>query len=433
MKRALALLLFVSGSSFANLPESLTLEEALALSRQHRPALKSARAQVEAADARARQALAPLLPSVSLNLGYSRSTGNFVARPGAVPQAVDRPSTISLAAGDYFTGGLQVNATLWDFGRSWYRYQSALSTAQAQEAQERSQQRVSDYTVRTLFFAAASQRELVEINRVALENNEARFAQIEGMVRVGTRPEIDLAQAKADRANAKLALLNAKNGYAVARARVSQALGVDAPPTWNVVQGQPLMVSDEAQEVTALMPEALTARPEEAAIRAQVEAQERTLKSIRGDYLPSLGLQLGGTLASRELPTIVPNLSGQLTMNWALSEGGVTVAQEREGRATLRQLKAQQEELTLQVQFELQQALLDVAAAKDAVEVAGDATAAAREKLRLAEGRYRAGAGSALELSDAQVTATQAEGQEIQAKFTLSSARAALVAALGRP
>lgn len=432
MNRAIWLLVFFSGPAIAALPESLTVEEALALSRQHRPALKSARAQVEAAEARARQALAPLLPSVSLNLGYSRSTGNFVARPGAVPQDVDRLSTLSLTARDYFTGGLQVNATLWDFGQSWHRYQASLSAAQAQEAQERSQQRVSDYTVRTLFFAAASQRELVEINRAALENNEARFAQVEGMVKVGTRPEIDLAQAKADRANAKLALLNAKNGYAVARARVTQAMGVDAPPTWNVVQGEPLAVNDEAQQVTALMPEALTARPEEAAIRAQLEAQERTLRGIRGAYLPSLGLQLGGTLASRQLPTIVPNLSAQLTLDWALYEGGVTVAQEREGEATLRQLRAQQEELTLLVQFELQAALLDVAAAKDAVEVAADATAAAREKLRLAEGRYRAGAGSALELSDAQVTATQAEGQEVQAKFTLASARAALVAALGR-
>ena len=424
------LLLFAS-SATAALPDSLTLDEALQLSRANRPALRSARAQVEAADARARQALAPLLPSASLNLGYSRSTANFVARPGAIPSNVEISTTPSIRAYDYWSGSLQVNATLWDFGQSWYRYKASLSSAQAQEAQERAEKRTSDYTVRSLFFAAASQRELAEIARVALENTAEHLKQIEGLVRVGTRPEIDLAQAKADQANARLALLNAKNAYAVARARVTQALGVDAPPTWDVAQ--PLVEVDaESQELTALIPEALSARPEEAALRAQVEAQQRTIQSTRGAYFPSLGVQLGGTLASRDLPTIVPNLSGQVNLSWPLYEGGVTQARMREGEATLRQLEAQRDELTLQVRFELQQALLDVGAAKEAVDVAAEATAAAVERLRLAEGRYRAGSGSALELSDAQLASTRAAGQEVQMKFSLATARAALVAALGR-
>lgn len=156
------------------------------------------------------------------------------------------------------------------------------------------------------------------------------------------------------------------------------------------------------------------------------------LQSTRGEYFPTLGVQFSGTLASRDLPTIVPNLSGGLNLAWPIYEGGATRARQREGEATLRQLEAQRDELTLQVRFELQQALLDVSATKESVDVAAEATEAARERLRLAEGRYRAGSGSALELSDAQLAATQAAGQEVQAKFNLSTARAALVAALGR-
>jgi len=426
------LLLLISGTALAALPDSLTLDEALALSRQNRPALRVARAQVEAADARARQALAPMLPQVSFNFGYSRSTGNFVAKPGSLPSGVDTASSISLASSDYWSSGLQVSATLWDFGQNWQRYQASLSTAQAQEALEKSQLRTSGYTVRSLFFAAASQRELVAIARAALENTEVHFAQIDGMVKVGTRPEIDLAQARADKANARLTLLNAKNGYAVARAQVTQALGVEAAPTWEVLDGPAVEIDGEGQELSALLPEALASRPEEAALKAQVEAQQRIVRGIRGAYWPSLGIQLGGTLASRQLPAIVPNLSGQLSINWPLYEGGVTTAREREGDATLRALEAQHDDLKLQVNFELQQALLNVAAAKEAVEVAAEGRSAAAEKLRLAEGRYKAGAGNALELSDAQVGASSAAGLEVQAKFILSTARAALVAALGR-
>ena len=56
----------------------------------------------------------------------------------------------------------------------------------------------------------------------------------------------------------------------------------------------------------------------------------------------------------------------------------------------------------------------------------------AREQLRLAEGRYRAGAGSIIELGDAQVTLSNAAAQRVQAEYNLAAARAALLRALGR-
>ncbi len=418
--------------ALAALPESLTLDEALALARQHRPALRQARAQADAADARARQALAPLLPTLSLGLGYSRSTANFVARPGAVPSAIDATSSARLDSFDYFSGNLTASATVWDFGGRWLRYQASLSTAQAQAAQEQAQRRTGDYAVRAAFFAAVSQQALVEVADAALVNTRARLAQVEGFVKVGTRPEIDLAQVRADVANARLTALNAKNGAAVARARLSQAMGVEAAPTY-AVRGDALPeVDGEAREVTALLDEALASRPEADALEAQVRAQTLTVRSTRAGYWPTLGVQLGGTVAARQLPTFVPNLNAQVTFNWAFYEGGLTQAQEREGEAVLRQLEAQRDSLRLDVRLELEQALLDVAAAREGVEVAAEVVIAADEKLRLADGRYKAGAGSALELSDAQVSATQAAAQAVQARFTLATARAALLAALGR-
>jgi hypothetical protein len=40
--------------------------------------------------------------------------------------------------------------------------------------------------------------------------------------------------------------------------------------------------------------------------------------------------------------------------------------------------------------------------------------------------------GSVIELGDSQVVATQAAAQEVNARYTLASARAALLGALGR-
>jgi outer membrane protein len=73
-----------------------------------------------------------------------------------------------------------------------------------------------------------------------------------------------------------------------------------------------------------------------------------------------------------------------------------------------------------------------VRAGKAALSAAGEALVNAREQLRLAEGRYQAGAGSAIELADAQVALTTAAAQRVQADYNLAASRAQLLRALGR-
>ena len=58
---------------------------------------------------------------------------------------------------------------------------------------------------------------------------------------------------------------------------------------------------------------------------------------------------------------------------------------------------------------------------------------AARDQLRLAQDRYRLGAGTSLEVSDAQNAVQQAEGDYVNAVYDYHKAVAALEAAVGRP
>ncbi len=86
----------------------------------------------------------------------------------------------------------------------------------------------------------------------------------------------------------------------------------------------------------------------------------------------------------------------------------------------------------MQIQLQTDSARLAVRAAKTAICAAQDAVESAREQLRLAEQRYATGVGSIIELNDAQVTYTSAAAQLVQARYGLASARAQLLAALGR-
>jgi len=120
------------------------------------------------------------------------------------------------------------------------------------------------------------------------------------------------------------------------------------------------------------------------------------------------------------------------TLTWQVFQGGLTKATVRVAEANEAATRAQLAQLRQRVRFELTQALLNVQAAKVSVATAKEAELNARERLRLAEGRYQAGAGSIIELQDSQVAQTSAAAQVVQADFSLSLARASLRRALGR-
>ena len=89
-----------------------------------------------------------------------------------------------------------------------------------------------------------------------------------------------------------------------------------------------------------------------------------------------------------------------------------------------------QEELTVRVQVE--QALLDVQAAKVGIDAARDSVTNAHERLRLAEGRYEAGVGSIIELDDAQLAAANAGAQLVQADIRSRRRARIFLSSLGK-
>jgi outer membrane protein len=87
----------------------------------------------------------------------------------------------------------------------------------------------------------------------------------------------------------------------------------------------------------------------------------------------------------------------------------------------------------LQVRTDVHSRYLGLETAFRAIAVQGASREAARDQLRLAQDRYRLGAGTALEVSDAQNSVQQAEGDYVNAVYDYHKAIAALEAAVGRP
>ncbi len=71
--------------------------------------------------------------------------------------------------------------------------------------------------------------------------------------------------------------------------------------------------------------------------------------------------------------------------------------------------------------------------AAEQVRAVAKAVEAARENWRLAQGRYKAGVGSIIEVTDAQVQFYRTELELIRAKYDFKTAEARFDKAIGRP
>jgi outer membrane protein len=410
----------------------LSLDQAVKRAEQHHPQLRQARGATATAAAQADLARAPLLPQLVGNGSYQRTTANFVLKPGSVPPQIASSSTATFDTYNFFNLSATASLLLFDTGATLNGYRAQRALADAQEATERLTRDDVVLGARTAYFNAWATRALVDVARETLTNQERHLAQIQGYVKTGTRPAIDLAQVRADYATAEVQLINAQNNYEIAKAQLAQAMGDDGPARFEIGNDALPPVADEDGPGERLLDEALRARPDFAALERQLRAQELLLSQARGGYGPQLVVSSTASAAGVEVSDLTPNWNVLVTLTWPLFSGLGTRAQVQQADATLSTLVARRDGLRQQASVEVETARLRVRAAKAAGVAAKDALANARERFKLAEGRYRAGIGSVIELGDAQVGLTNASAQLVQAEYGLSTARALLLRALGR-
>jgi len=416
--------------------ETLTLARAESEALRLQPTLRQARGQTEAAEGRVEQARAGYLPQVTLTGSYVRTTSNFAPRPGvtAGQGTAAAPPTVRISTDtfNFWNFGATGSQLIYDFGQTLGRISAADASRDAALATQDTTSAQVLLGVRRTYFLARAQRDLVTVADETVRNQEKHLAQIQAFVKNGIRPEIDLAQVRTSLANARVQLVGAGNNYAVSLAQLNQAIGLPAATPHELTDSELAPVVGEDGAPAALADQALRARPEMVSLAQQRRAQEATVRSLRGAYGPALSATASATeVGPAPGHTVVPNWSVGLAVTWPILQGGFTHGQVREAEGTLASVTAGEDATRLQIQVEVEQARLAVGAAKASITAADEALANARDQLHLAEARYANGLGSVIELDDAQVAFSNAEAQEVQARFGLASARAQLLTALG--
>ena len=120
-----------------------------------------------------------------------------------------------------------------------------------------------------------------------------------------------------------------------------------------------------------------------------------------------------------------------VTLSFPIFSGFLTKHQEEEAVSNLNVARANEEALRQSVVLDVQQSYLNLKQAEDSIATADLAVKQATENLDIANGRYAAGVGNPIEVTDAQVTYSNAKLAYIQALTNYNDAHASLLKAMG--
>ncbi len=413
------------------LPEK-TLAECIAIALEHHPTLKAATASIEAAHQRVWAAASPYLPQVDAFYLVRRQQTSIAAQTGTGGNPGPTPgSTLTqLQINNFYSTGVSLSQLLFDFGQTLASIRSAQANERSVANDRTTTRDTVILNVQQSYFNVLATRRLLGVADQTARQTSKQLEQAQGRHEVGLAPKFDVTTAEVNLANAKLNQVSARNNVAVARETLRNALGINGPLDFDVVDNlatsRVQISEDEALDI------AFKQRPDLLSLIEQESAQQDQITSLQRQYLPSVTSNGSYNWQGNDYPLQDTWMFGA-SVNLSILNGGLVRAQIAEAKANLDVLKFNEEALRQNIALQVRQAALNVQQAAESIGVAEKGAQQARESLELAEGRYNTGVGNIIELTNAQVQLTSAEASYVQALYSYQSSVAALENAIGKP
>lgn len=383
---------------------------------EHNRDLRVAVLAIEQARAQHQIRAADLTPTVNLATTGSRQTTS--------------QDSISSA----YTAGLTFASWEIDFfGRIASLKEAALAQYLASEEARRAVQTSLVASVTSTWLALQADEELLALTRSTLATREESLRLVQMRYRQGVASALDLRQAEALVATARVALAQQLRQRALDANALTLLLG-KAPEARLLEATAP--VSTALAEVPAGLPSDLLAQ------RADVRQAEQTLiaananiGAARAAFFPRISLTASAGTASNALSGLFKDGS----WGWSLApQALLPIFDAGRNQASLESARAAQGIALAQYEKAIQTAFREVADAlagratlADQVDAQRAQTNAEAERLRLADLRYRNGVASSLELLDAQRSVFSAQQALVQTQLALRQNQVALYKALG--
>ena len=403
----------------------LSLDEAIGIALETQPLIQARLYDYMAAAHRVDQAFAPLLPQLTGGVDLART--QRATRTGFPDERRGRMTNVEILADEQTVARVSLSQVLFDFGKTFASTDAARRLAeQAQEDVELQRQLIT-LTVKESFININFARRLILVQEQALERADLNLRSARGFFEVGTRPKSDVARAEVDVANARVDLIRARNAERLTRVSLNTAMGIPVDTPTEVQDN--LVYQALTIDRTQLLGQALAQRPEYKQARLRVDEADARMRRAFRDFFPDV---TGSAFYGGRRQDLNEIWEVAVSLSWTIFDGGNRIARFRETKVSVDAQKARVKATELDISREVEQAQLNVGEAEERIGATQTAVVSAQENFRLAQGRFDAGVGTILELTDAQLFLTQAQNTEAQALADYRIAVARLERAIGR-
>ncbi|RJQ50053.1 MAG: TolC family protein [Nitrospiraceae bacterium] len=399
--------------------ELLTLERCVEIALIKQPDIIAASNTVKVNMSRVGQAAADFYPQIDLTTGYSRISS---------ASDISGSSLASNGSRGQYSGSVSLRQNIFDFGRTpaQVRIQKFNLYSSHSDLENASEQTILN--VKQAYYGVLQTKRNRDVAVETVRQFELHLEQAKGFYEVGVKPKFDVTTAEVDLSNARLNLIRAENALRIAVTTLNNSMGVPDAPEYNIED----ILSYRAYSITFenAIERAYKNRPDLLSVILRKRAAEDSITLAKTGYYPVLTGSASYRQTGENLP-LDDGWEAGITLSLPLFSGYLTRHQVGESRANLEVLKANEEQLRQSIFLEVKQASLNLREAEERVPSAELVVKQAEENLELASGRYAAGVGSPIEVTDAQVGLSNAKTAYIQALYDHKVAQANLEKAMG--
>lgn len=399
----------------------LTLDRCLELARQRQPSIAAGQANIAANRSRIQQARANYLPQINVTGAYNR----FTMLPGAAASV--NPHTDF--GNDQFATSAGLNQNLYDFGRTGDQVKVQELRHGGAKADLDDVVEQTMLQVKLAYYSVLQAKRSKAVDEEAVEKFKQHLTQAQGFFEVGAKPRFDVTKAEVDLSNAQLQLIKSSNAHRLAKVNLNAAMGLPTAPEYELEDN----LSYEKFEISLseALDQAYEQRADLRSLLHKRQAAEAALALARKGDLPSVNGNAAYSWAGSHIP-LEHGWNLGVAVNIPIFNGHLTEHQAGEAQANLSAVQANEELLRQRIFAELQQAHLNLEEAGNTIPTAELAVQQAYDNLAIANGRYAAGVGGPIEVTDAQLLYSSAQAGYIQALHAYKRAQASLGKAMGQ-
>ena len=406
-----------------------TLGDALAYARRQSPRLKSVRATLDSAKGHEQVAFAAFLPEVGF---FSQSGATSRNLGPGIPALTGFLLSSGFETHSYAQGVLQLQWTVYDFGRRAARYHQATARQRIAEYQlNRADQTVQfDVAVAYLDILLARASLLVQEDAIrqavaTLKDARARFAG-------GVADPDDVLRAEVQLSESRDGFVRAQEAKLVAIAQLNNVMGRNAALPLEISElGLPPMAPGlslaKSLEIAAEL------RSEIQFARQAVVASQEGVAAANAAFRPNIYVR-GGTAGVEGNNVLTGWQNGiGLHLEVPFYTGGRLSGDVHAAEAEVSAAVADAQVIVDRVSLEITQAFQAEVAAGQRLELSRTAVVEAQENLRLVRVKYRNGNARPTDIVDAEATLTRSQQRLKTALYTYLATLARLDYAMGQP